>query len=179
MTEPLSRLHQTGSTSSPKQSGGEGGWGGAGERGRWRRASESGSGRKAGGRVKVRREERCSARERAGERGNVPADIIRVRAHSTPPSSVAPAGWRPPGSGSAVGAPACSITAERRGELREEIYFLSLPVEQAAHLHRLKKQPKKHSLRISLTYTQTASGGRGLPHVLSLSLFFLFLPSEV
>lgn len=71
------------------------------------------------------------------------AGLFNERAHSTPPSSVAPAGWRPQGSGSPVGAPACSITAQRRGELRMEIYFLSLPVEQPAHLHthmhRLKK----------------------------------------
>lgn len=46
-------------------------------------------------------------------------DIIRVgtwlfneRAHSTPPSSVAPAGRRPPGSDSAAGAPVCSVAAE-------------------------------------------------------------------
>lgn len=64
------------------------------------------------------------------------AGLFNERAHSTPPSSVAPAGWRPQGSGSPVGAPACSITAERRGELRTEIYFLSTLVEQTAHLHR-------------------------------------------
>lgn len=61
--------------------------------------------------------------------------LFNERAHSTPPSLVAPAGWGPQTSGSPVGAPACSITAERRGELRMEIYFLSLPVEQPAHLH--------------------------------------------
>lgn len=63
------------------------------------------------------------------------AGLFNERAHSTPSSSVAPAGWRPPGSGSPVGAAACSIAAECRGELRVEIYFLSLPVELPAQTH--------------------------------------------
>lgn len=69
------------------------------KRGRGERGEERGQGREGTCR-------RISLRSGAG--------LFNERAHSTPSSSVAPAGWRPPGSGSPVGAAACSISAERR-----------------------------------------------------------------
>lgn len=83
------------------------------------------------------------------------------RAHSTSPSSVAPAGWRPLGSGFPVGTLTCSITAEHRGELRVEIYFLSLPVEHiCTGAGTGFKITKKHSFRIPLIYTHQPQGGK-------------------
>lgn len=75
------------------------------------------------------------------------------------------------------GAAASSITAE----LRVEMYFLSLPAEQTAHLHRhfspseKKKQVEKHLLKS--TATHAASGRKCLQS--PLSLFLPLLPSEV
>lgn len=75
--------------------------------------------------MKVKRERRDGSERGQGSEGwreetcrrislRSGAGLFNEQAHSTPPSSVAPAGWRPPGSGSTVGAPACSITAEHR-----------------------------------------------------------------
>lgn len=57
------------------------------------------------------------------------AGLFNEQVHSTPPSSVAPVGWRPPGFGCTAWAPDCFITTE----LRVEIYFLCLCVELPAH----------------------------------------------
>lgn len=187
--QSLAPLHQTGSTSSPKQSTrGEAGEGGerqmaaANERGERKQEREEGwreseSEKRDGSEGAVQHERGQGSegwREETCRRISLGsgAGLFNEQVHSTPPSSVAPAGWRPPGSGSAVGAPACSISGEHRGELRMDIYFLSLPVEQPAHLHRHIQQPRKHSLRISHTCTHTALGEeRGLQHALSLSFF--------
>lgn len=169
MTEPLSPL---GSTFSPKQRGRAEG---EEERGRWRRnRKRSWSGRRAGGKAKKRGidgRERASWKQETCRRISLGsgAGLFNEQAHSTPPSSVAPAGWRPPGSGYPVGALACSITAEGEfgGELRLRIYFLSQPVEHIyTRFHRLKKkEDKKYSLR----FTRASSGRRGSPHVHSVS----------
>lgn len=173
MTEPLSPL---GSTFSPKQRGRAEG---EEERGRWRRnRKRSWSGRRAGGKAKAKKRgidgrERASWEQETCRRISLGsgAGLFNEQAHSTPPSSVAPAGWRPPGSGYPVGALACSISAEGEfgGELRLRIYFLSQPVEHIdTCFHRLKKkkeEDKKHSLR----FTHTSSGRRDSPHVHSVS----------
>lgn len=109
---------------------------GGGERQRRERGSKS----KVGGRVNVENKERDGTKGEVEGRGQgsegwkeemcwwislgLGERLFHERVHSTPPSSVAPAGWRPLGSGNPVGTLTCSITAEHRGELRVEIYFL-------------------------------------------------------
>lgn len=148
MTEPLSPL---GSTFSPKQRGRAEG---EEERGRWHRnRKRSWSGRRAGGKAKTKKRgidgrERASWEQETCRRISLGsgAGLFNEQAHSTPPSSVAPAGWRPPGSGYPVGALACSISAEGEfgGELRLRIYFLSQPVEHIdTCFHRLKKKRRR------------------------------------
>lgn len=84
------------------------------------------------------------------------AGLFNEPAHSTPPSSVAPAGWRPPGSGSAVGGPVPSLLS------RGWRFTLSgcLWSNQLTHKDTCmdSKWPKKHPFKISLTNKHRALG---------------------
>lgn len=149
------------------------------------RVGKAGAGGRLEGEWKWKARERRSAREGRGEETcrrislGSGAGLFNERAHSTPPSSVAPAGWRPPGSGSAVGG-SCLFHHRRTQGGGWGWRFIFSPYLWSNQrictdtCTDSEKQPEKHSLRISLKCTHAASGRRGLPH--ARSLFFFFAP---
>lgn len=152
------------------------------------RVGKAGAGGRLEGEWKWKARERRSAREGRGEETcrrislGSGAGLFNERAHSTPPSSVAPAGWRPPGSGSAVGG-SCLFHHRRTQGGGWGWRFIFSPYlwsnQRICTDTRTdsEKQPEKHSLRISLTCTHAASGRIGLPHAHSL-FFFFFCPCQ-
>ena len=188
--QSLSPLHQTGSTSSPKQSEGEGrGGGGGGGGGRqmvaaYERVGKAGAGGRLEGEWKWKARERRSAREGRGEETcrrislGSGAGLFNERAHSTPPSSVAPAGWRAPGSGSAVGGSALFHHHRTRGgaeggDLFSHTTCGATGTFAQTHAQTPKNNPRNiHSGSRSHTHTQPRGGE--VYHMRSLPLFLFF-----
>ena len=138
------------------------------EQSRWnaRGAKGGASGRK--------REARERGREETSRRVSLGsgAGLFNEPAHSTPPSSVAPAGWRPPGSGSAAGGPVPSLLSRGwRFTLSGCLWSNRLTHKDTCMD---SKWPKKHPFKFSLTnkHKKPWVGGGLRLHRLSL-----FLPS--